>query len=218
MIGVLVPTLPGLRPNFLEQCSKYIDRQTVKVKCEIINDILPALEPSDITLRYRLGLERLKDCDIVFFMEDDDFYRADYVETLYKAWIDHGRPDVIGYKTSIYYHLLNRKWWVSEHPGRASAMASGVRPSAMLDFQWGADNDPWFDIQLWKQIKGVALPFPDQIPCVGIKHGFGKHGGVGHNQTFHRYDHADDRSYTWLRGVVGKDIDFYEQRIREGKA
>lgn len=218
MIGVLVPTLPGVRPKFLEQCTKYIDRQNVKVKCEIVNDILPALEPSDITMRYRLGFERLRDCEIVFLMEDDDFYRADYIETLYKAWIENDKPDLIGYETSIYYHLLNRKWWVSQHPGRASAMASGVRPEALLDFKWGADNDPWFDISLWKQLKGLALPFPNEVPCLGIKHGFGKHGGVGHNQSFHRYDHQDDKGYSYLKSIVGDDLPFYFQRMLDKTA
>jgi hypothetical protein len=195
-------------------------RQTVDPDIiEIVDDPKPEGLDKDITWRYRIGLERLKNkgAKVVFFIEDDDWYAPNYIEYLLQRYKEAGEPEIFGLNQSIYYHIMVNKFWISNHPGRASAMSTLVRVDAMDTYQWGADNDPWFDIAVWKQLNGKAIDMPHKPIAVGIKHGFGVHGGVGHKAGFHHYK-ANDPKREYLKGIVGEDINFYDKRTETRQA
>jgi len=212
--GVLIPT-QGKRKNFLEFALKQIDRQTRKPDfIEVMADE-QIIFPKDLTWRYRIGSQRLIDsgADIIIFWEDDDWYAPGYIERMVTEWETAGKPDIFGVGYSIYYHLFSCKFWKSVHWGRASAMSTMVKSSALKDYKWPDDSEVWLDIDMWKKIKGTTFEplFPISI---GIKHGLGVFGGIGHNSGFSGYRDRDS-GFNYLRSMIGTDINFYKKIISE---
>lgn len=184
-IGIIIPHKND-RPAFLRNCFRMIDAQTVNVDhVELVNDQSP-YHGCDITWRYRQGYERLRNngIEVIFLMEDDDFYAPDYLETMIKAWISYGKPDIFGTRYTIYYHLFYKHHFTMHHGDRASAMNTMIKPD--LHFDWCADSDPYTDIHLWKVNKGITFT-PEKIISIGIKHGVGLTGGYSHTDRLHRY-------------------------------
>lgn len=207
-IGVVVPT-QGKRPNFLARCYHYLDSQTLKP------DIIEVVDNDsgmarDLTWRYRVGIDRVKDkCDLIFAIEDDDFYASNYIETMVYKWEQNGRPDIFGPNTTIYYHLAVKKLWQDYHEYRSSMFSTCFRSEAIKRVRFPADSEISLDMNLWKQMSGKTF-HSDEIICVGIKHGIGSYGGVGHdhNRSFYK---TEDPNFNWLRKVVGDDnLEFYK--------
>jgi hypothetical protein len=216
-VGVLVPTL-GNRPNLLEFAKRRISEQTYQPDFIEIVDDSQIVKPTDLTWRYRLGVDRLlsKGADVIIFWEDDDWYSKNYIETLLREWRNNGHPPIFGIEFSLYYHILAQRYWMSLHPRRASAMSTMVTSAGISDFAWPNDSEIWLDIHLWKKIQGVAVSIRPLV-AVGIKHGLGECGGVGHNRAFKKYD-GIDRNYKYMESIVGEDIEFYKKIAREKNA
>jgi len=145
----------------------------------------------DITLRYRMGYDafRNKGMDVIFLIENDDWYAPDYIEQMYKAWELHNKPDILGQQSTLYYHLNLRRYFYFHHMDRSSAMNSMLKPD--LNFEWCKDNDPYTDMHLWTTLKGVTWA-PPRIICIGMKHGIGKCGGYMHVSRLHRFTEQDN--------------------------
>lgn len=211
-IGIVIPTR-GDRPQLLENCLKQISLQTVQPDVIELVDDQPLSLNKDITYRYRIGVERIlkKDVDVIFFWEDDDWYSINYIETMLSLWDQSGRPNIFGFNQTTYYHIKLAKFVHLKHHGRSSMFNTMVTAEVMKDFKWNEDNDPWTDIHLWKSIEGVSLNTDLKI-CIGMKHGIGLSGGVGHNDgwmnskttdTNRNYlkAHLDYRSLQFYLGV-----------------
>lgn len=216
-IGAVIPTRNN-RPEFLRQCFRYLDNQTCPVDRRIVVDYAQKTFPHDIKERYRAGFEALGDSvDLIFLIEDDDFYPSDYIEKSVKMWDEMGRPDLFGCETTIYYHIFTRAYWKDTHSGRASAFATAITPNAAADLIWEAIDPLWVDIGLWKQVPNKATY--SQPLAIGIKHGIGKCGGVGHNRQFYRRrpNVFTDPNCEFLFSKVGKDnFDFFMSQVRKG--
>lgn len=209
IIGVLIPDR-GDRPVFMRQCKEYLERQTVKPNHTYIVDQAPASADLDVTYRYRIGCKHLfaLGCDVVIFFESDDWYSADYIERMMLQWERAGRPELFGIGQTVYYHVFENKYVVIDHKKRASAMSTMVT-KRILSMSWPRDNNPYLDVELWEQLRGVT--FVPVVPiCLGIKHGVGMVGGGAHNGDNAHYNRYDENGL-WLRGIVGKDFEFYEQ-------
>lgn len=199
-IGVLIITR-GDRPKFLEQAKKMLKQQTLQPNEICIVDDEPLSNDIDITYRYRIGFERLKDkVDVIIFVENDDYYSPKYIETMVTAWVENGKPELFGIAETIYYHLKLKAFNIIKHDGRASAMSTMV--STKLDIDFPKDNEPFFDLHLWKTYKGVTFK-PKEPINIGIKHGIGKCGGKGHLLSF-RYDN-EDTEMKWLKSKVDNE-------------
>ena len=212
-IGVVIPDQNN-RSEFLSQCLKYIGRQTVRPDhIELINDE-SGLE-KDLTWRYRVGCDRLKKkTDVILFMENDDWYSEKYIESMVTKWQASGRHDIFGLSETIYYNLNLRKYIALNHPGRASAMSTLIRSDAVDKIKWPKPECVNLDRELWRQLSGHAMRL-DDIICIGIKHGQGNCGGSGHNENWRAYDNAvGDQNGNWLKGITGKDYEFYEKLMR----
>jgi len=64
---------------------------------ELVN--FPPMDPTikDITARYRVGYETLRGkVDCILFIENDDWYAPDYIETMVKEWERQNRPEILG--------------------------------------------------------------------------------------------------------------------------
>jgi hypothetical protein len=171
----------------------------------------PALSQEvDITARYKAGCQKLFDngCTVVLFWEDDDWYASNYIETMVTRWIESGKPAAIGIGISTYYHIMTNRYFSIRHTGRASAMATLVTKKVM-DIQWPADNDPYLDIALWKQLKGKTFE-PEKPICLGIKHNLGMVGGGAHQPDSGHYK-IEDKDGSYLRSIVGRDFTFYSE-------
>ncbi len=203
-IGILVPT-QGKRPNFLKQCIKYIDSQTYQPDIvEIVGD-KSGLE-YDLTWRFRLGLERIKNkCDLVFIFEDDDYYSPDYIQVYLQKYRTFGSPSLIGRDETTYYHLANNKYHTFNHPRRASMFSTVIHHRIIPHIIYPSDDFIAFDMHLWQQFNTTAQAFhlPYNIN-LGIKHGLGITGGIGHKSD-HRIYTNEDTNWSYLTKIVGEE-------------
>ena len=175
-IGIILPTR-GDREEFLNIAKQYIERQTVKPHIIKIVDFKPKTNDLDITMRYRIGYEEIRNqCDIVFFWEDDDWYREDYLEWMISMWNEHGCPKLFGVSESHFYHI-DEHYIKINHPRRACMYNTMVRSD--LDIMWAVDKYRFMDMVLWNKHRGVLVNY-DEVRSVGIKHGIGMPGSHNH--------------------------------------
>jgi|SRR5690242_465940 len=221
-IAVLIPDR-GDRPEFLKNCLRMINNQTLKpVEILIMNDP-PTDDQVDITKRYRLGYQKLSDLntapnrksgdplkvDLIAFIENDDWYAPNYLEVHAEAWNKFGQPIIFGTNYTIYYHLKMRRYYTMYHEGRSSAMNTFLKPNMNID--WGKDENPYTDIQLWENLRGGTV-WNSPLVSIGMKHGIGKCGGFAHIDHLERYSYADagfiERS---IKAIDPESFEFYQQ-------
>jgi glycosyltransferase involved in cell wall biosynthesis len=196
----------GGRPDFIWQLRRMMNSQTRKPDLWFVVNYPQTLWPCDITQRYRYAYERFSDeFDLILFMENDDFYHPEYIETMLSEWKKHGKPDIFGTNYTIYYHVRLRKWFTFHHTRRSSMMSTLIRTK--LSIQWPVDGEPYTDAHLWKQLNGVTFE-PEKHICLGIKHGLTPSGGAFHNDRLDRYVN-DDENGEFLKSVTGDNFDFY---------
>ena len=211
MIGVIIPDR-GDRPEFLANCLRMLKAQTIQPTIiEIVNDA-PLSDEKDITWRYRLGYERLrnKGIEVISLIENDDWYAPNYLETMYNKWLELDKPELLGQGYTIYYHIKERAWFTMNHPERSSAMNTLIKPD--LHFDWCVDNDPYTDLHLWLHagLKGEIFT-PKSHICLGIKHGDGLCGGVNHVDALHRYTNFDYK-FWYLKSILDSEsFNFYSK-------
>lgn len=209
-IGILIPTR-GNRPEFLKQSLLMLGRQTMKADFVEVVEYKPDSDDFDITQRYHFGCDRLfsrpwRQCDLVIFWEDDEWYAPNYIEKMYTGWIEAGCPSIWGIGYSIYYHIIGSMWFKINHPSRASMMATCVT-SEVMKIKWPADNYPYTDVILWERMKGKTM-MPAKPICLGIKHGIGMVGGGAHNVECGHYSNQDFNG-EFLKSITGPDYLFY---------
>lgn len=194
-IAVIIPDRND-RPHFTANCIRQLEAQTLKPHILCHKNYDPESDDYDITQRYRRGYEELSqrdDVDLIAFMENDDWYSADYLATMVKYWKSSGRPQVFGLNHSIYYHLRLGKWMKMQHPHRADNAQTLILPR--LEFDWCPDNEPFTDVHIWKKAidkntgkRLQCLTFSPPHPIhIGFKHGFGKCGTQSHTSRFNRF-------------------------------
>jgi hypothetical protein len=214
-IGVIIPDR-GDRNEFLKNCTRMINNQTLHpVRVELVDD-QPINDKCDITWRYRKGYSKFKkgDIDVIAFMENDDWYDSQYLELMVKGWEENGRPDLFGTSYTIYYNLILKKYFKFNHMQQASAMNTFIKPE--LVFTWPQDHDPYTDQWLWTSgnIKNRVIWEPPRVLSVGMKHGIGKTGGMFHTDKFSRFTEPDNgflqqtldqESFKFYSGIVLKN-------------
>jgi hypothetical protein len=209
-IAIITPTR-GDREEFLTQREYLMSRQTVTPNASYIVDYKPHNNNKDLTQRYKKGiLEAIEDNnDVIFLIEDDDWYREDYIEKTLKLWQHNGSPDVFGYSETWYYDIRNSRAHHMNHPNRASAFMTLVTPKAFDNFRWPPDDVIFLDLEIWKQCKGKSVPLKD-ILAIGIKHGIGVTGGKGHSlQMRYNMNGAND----WFKEKIDeKSYEFYSNQ------
>lgn len=190
-VGVVIPDR-GDRPRFLKNCLRMIEAQTKKPDHLIVVDEPSKSKKCDITYRYRKGYTWMSqtDVDCILFMENDDWYSPDYIETMVSEWVRHGKPDIFGTNYTIYYNINIHKWLTMHHKRRSSAMSTLITPRLKID--WCPDHEPYTDIHLWMKCRLQAVTFkPTKHICMGIKHGIGLCGGRGHTTKLERYENSN---------------------------
>lgn len=211
-IGVVVPDKCD-RPEFLKHCLFLLGKQTVKPDVIHVIDKDFGIKGVDITARYKFGLKKVfedDDCDVCFFIENDDWYSENYIETMLYLWDAHNRPSLFGLETSVYYHIGLKKYNKMFHAGRASAFST-MCTFEILKCNFPNDTDVFFDIALWKTSLSKKTVVPHKEICLGIKHGEGLCGGRAHSSVFPYKNNDIDMDY--LKSIVDKEsFEFYESR------
>lgn len=175
-------------------------------------DFVPVNSRHDLIARIYQGIDvvKSKGIDLVFIVENDDFYPKDYLSKM-------GNPedfDFIGCEHSYYYNLSNLTWQRFDHSHRSSLFNTGFRISAMDGFPWERlirQNDVFLDIEIWKWARKRnrrKIKFVESTGSIGIKHGIGLCGGKGH-----RMDMLNkDPEMEWLKARIDADsFEFYKK-------
>jgi hypothetical protein len=206
-IGILIPT-QGNRPNFLSNVLRYANSQTRKADKILVNNKGYNLE-TDLTIRVKEGLQELsKEVDWIFIFEDDDYYAPNYIESYLDQGLNLRKIKMIGQSRSLYYHLFERKWKELIHHGRSSLFQTAINSKFVNSLNFGKDEDVNLDMRLWQDkkdcllIEEMSYKEQRQYISIGIKHGLGLCGGVGHIPRKMKYENNDD-DYQFLRSVVG---------------
>lgn len=209
-VGVIIPDR-GDRPLFMDNCTRMLKAQTLQPVAIMTMQEKPVNDLPDITMRYRKGYRYLRDAnlDVIAFIENDDWYSPQYLETMVKTWENAGRPDLLGTSYTYYYHIKEFAYFKMEHYQRSSGMSTLIKPD--LDIDWPNDSEPYTDSHLWfnnTQLKKVIFT-PDEMICLGIKHAVGKCGGQNHNTRLDRYVHKDADKNFLRRHLDPSSFEFY---------
>lgn len=226
-IVVIIPTR-GDREVFLQNCCRMLGEQTLKANYVKIIDYPSESNDKDITQRYRLGydiISKMNCFDLIAFIEDDDYYAPDYLETMATEWLRAGNPDMMGTNSTIYYHVKLNKYFTFNHQRRSSAMNMLIKPG--LNLKWPEDNYAFTDLHLWNMsdvyqnfipdasriLKDLWIKShlfqPDKIISIGIKHGVGLCGGRNHIDRLERYDKPDTDMAFLRANMDSESFKFY---------
>lgn len=201
-VGIIIPDR-GDRPELLKNCLRMMDAQTLQPDIIELVDFKPTDQKKDITKRYRIGYDRLrnKGLDAIALIENDDWYHPEYLETMINEWLKNKKPVLLGTNYTIYYHILIKGYYTFNHFTRASAMNTLIKPDQ--DIKWCPDHEVYTDIFLWEYFKRqMPVTFkPQKHIALGIKHGEGACGGNFHTSKMHRYVN-DDEDFSFLKETI----------------
>jgi len=218
-IALVTPTR-GERSDFLSLCKTYMLRQTLLsnpnyVIEHFIIDYDPKSSEIDLNERYQQGLQEALnfDADLVFFIEDDDWYHEIYLETYVNLWKSNGCPDLLGVDQTVYYHLPKRKIWYLDHPGHSSMFTSAVTKKLannIVDKRlFTSTANIFLDIYIWKfDVNKLSVNLPNHHLFLGIKHGKGLTAGMGHKGEFWKYH--EDEEFEELKKIIKSDFNNYK--------
>lgn len=193
-----------------EQCKRYIASQTKQPERSVFIDYPPTDGAPDLGKRFKEGISQFDDNDIVAIIEDDDYYPPGYLEFVAKVF----RGDILGTPYTTYYHLPTRKYKTFHHPNRSSffctTLRAGAAKKAVNTLRIG-DKAIHIDVALWRVMSNQVLI---DIPCrpIGMKHGVGLCGGLGHLAT-NKSGWAHDEFLLFLKNNVKEDISFYSRYV-----
>lgn len=191
----------GDRPEFTEFCKHQLSRMTVKPDHSYFIDYPPVSKEVDLVDRVFEGIRQAAQDGFneVFIIENDDYYPANYFERMHFGYPDGLQYDIVGIPFSHYYHIGNRRHQLMNHPLRASLFCTGFKTKILKDFKPGQN----LDISIWKHIRETkrSLKFVYDILPLGIKHGMGLCGGIGHTMKLKN----SDPDMSWLKSHVDSE-------------
>lgn len=217
-------------------CEKYMGRQTVPYHQWIVLD--DSTLPVDCTLgqqhihtpetkgkhslvlklRNLFAHQKMITGDAIVIIEDDDWYSADYLETVI-GWFNSGNYDLVGEGRAIYYNVLKRTWSIHSNMTHCSLCQSSFKRS-LFDQIPNILNDtcPFVDVRLWN-MKGakkyIHEPKEFDRTLIGIKGMYGINGGYGNGHN--RIDSNLDLNLDYLGKNIGSEDTnlyrgFYEEK------
>jgi hypothetical protein len=195
------------RPDAMRLCEKYLKRQTRQPDQWLVLD---GPEPMPAKVLAAIEAGRIEG-DVLVWFEDDDFYRADWIE-----WLEGGFKrgyDLIGEGHACYYNP-RRRWWSECKNVRHAALAQTAVHRDLLENVANVIrcfHSPYFDTRIWPLDcnKFLALPnTPRDNRVIGIKGIY--EGGYSdeHRAIMPDGAHADP-SLMQLWKWIGKDAAAY---------
>ena len=233
MNGVTLITCTGGRPESLARCAKYVARfenpDGINVQWLVVDDYIDYEVPIRTSSTYDLtfmcprdvvwkqGMNTLAsnllvaiECvkyDAVMFIEDDDFYRADYM----REQLMHLRnADIAGENPTRYYHVPSSQWCEMRSLFHASLCQTAMR-STHLHILQDACREAYdmIDVRLWAKTSHLRQTRSSVQHVVGMKGLPGRPGiGVGHKPDAN-IGWKPDIGCEKLREWLGDDADLY---------
>ncbi len=227
-INLLTPT--GARPAAFSLCEKWIQNQTVKNFEWICVDDCPATPtrfslgqklikapklwtPEINTQRYNMdALLEAANGDVIFIIEDDEYYAPNYVETMLKLL---ETASVAGISNDRYYHIKAKGYKIIGNWKHASLCRTALRKDVKnLLYQAVHSGEYYFDIDFWKRVRESQVPMSliaHSKLSIGIK-GMPGRGGLGAGHEVIGY--AGDKDYKVFQEWLGSDWAYYQQYLK----
>lgn len=148
--------------------------------------------------------------DKLIIMEDDDWYRSDYIDFMSQAL---QRADLCGLNTIHYYQYYARRWKKGKPQARTSLAQTGFGARTYPYLAWICSSDihgvcayGLVDRFMWRHARcSKYLIHEHQVMNVGFKGTPGRPGlAAGHKQTDLNYQ--TDYDLEKLHSLVGNDI------------
>jgi len=240
MIYLITPT--GARPQQIQHCAEWMQKQTYtgEVTWIIIDDCLPvttefikddfkenwkiikvfprpAWSPGENTQARNLsaGLAKVdnKKENIVFIIEDDDYYKPIYLDKMIDKM---GNYQVIGETNTIYYNPMTRRYCDNNNKEHASLFQIAFRASMIPTFT-NCFKQKFIDCTFFKMLdKNQVNLFHDGTLAIGIK-GIPGRGGIGAGHSIH-FTALFDRDLIVLKSLIGEDAEKYRGYYNENIA
>lgn len=214
---VALITCTGARPEAFNICEKLLYNQTAKLDQWVLIDDTASWKEGVNSQRPNMlaALTQVKS-DYILIIEDDDYYAPNYVETMVSLL---NKAPVVGLSNSRYYHVGIPGYLTRKNYEHASLCHTGFR-SEYLPLMEAAvqSGELFFDIQFWKQVKALEIPFilhANSSISVGMKGMPGRAGiGSGHRTKGYLYDAGHVKLKEWVKS----DYPLYEPYIRGFKS
>lgn len=192
------------RVELLSFCKHQLSRMNIKPAKSYFIDYPPKDGNFDLVHRVKEGIKQAKadGIDLVFIIENDDFYPANYFDNIPDA-------DFIGCQQTTYYSLRNNTWQTMDHQSRSSLFTTGVKISALEGFRWPKDTERFLDISIWNFAQRRQRSVFVGEKALGIKHGQGLCGGAGHKMSMKNSDPKRE----WLKSNVDQEAFIFYQSI-----
>lgn len=192
----------GDRPEFTEFCRHQLSRMTVKPDHSYFIDYPPVSKGVDLIERFEKGVKKAKadGFDYVYIIENDDYYPANYFEIMHFGYPDGLQYDIVGIPFSHYYHIGNRRHQLMNHPKWSSLFCTGFKTNVIEGFDYSCKH---LDVSIWEYIRATSRSRKlvyDILP-IGIKHGIGLCGGIGHTMKLKN----EDKDMSWLKSHIDSD-------------
>lgn len=145
-------------------------------------------------------------------IEDDDWYRGDWLYTADRALEN---AELVGEYRARYYNIPMRRARQLSNTQHASLCSTAMRGAAIDTFRWACQRHAKFiDLELWRKHRSRYLfGTPGGNRVCGIKGLPGRGGiGMGHSKDFAGTHDPDGRI---LREWIGDDADLYLQEAAQ---
>lgn len=151
----------------------------------------------------RKGMEAVPADARLVIIEDDDYYRADWLTTIERK-LD--LAELVGECQARYYNIALRRGRQLSNNGHASLCSTAMRGQALDTFRAVCRPGRQFiDLDLWRRHPSRHLFTGNRV--VGIKGLPGRGGiGMGHRDDFKG---IADPDLTLLRQWIGDDVELY---------
>lgn len=231
MIALITPT--GGRERQIEYAARWMRNQTYKgeVLWVIVDDCFPStidvvpanfrkgweimkLRPQPYwkpgmntqSRNLRIGLSVLKGRKIeyVFIIEDDDYYKPNYLEKMLEHLEKHM---VVGEMNTIYYNIPLQSWINHHNQRHCSLFQTAFHINYLKMFEGCCTNEREFiDCRFFRLVKNAHI-FYEGTLSVGMK-GLAGRAGIGMGHRLHR-DYKKDPNFEKLKELLGNDYKYY---------
>lgn len=156
----------------------------------------------------RAGMNVISNVERVVFIEDDDWYAADWLETIDKKF---DKAELIGEANARYYNLAQKSYKEMNNTLHSSLCSTAIRGQALETFRSVCrDSIQFIDHTLWQAHSNNHLFSGQRV--LGIKGIEGRLGiGIGHSKYFRG---TKDVGGKILKSWIGDDSLVYKP---EGK-
>lgn len=152
---------------------------------------------------------QLSDVECIFFIEDDDYYRPEYLERMMQYWDGGG---LLAETNTIYYNALMRHYLVNANTAHGSLFQTAMSPLA-IPYLKKVLHERFIDFALWRSTPGGKL-FHEYDLAVGIK-GLPGRGGIGGGHATVPNGFMRDLDMRFLKYKIGdEDAKLYEGYYR----